>query len=193
LVAPDFKKTKLSAYYDFYEVINNCVGCPDVRFEIDTLPNNKYRFTPNFEVGDNYEYLFKINEEIISDQTIDENPFIRQFYPGTYNICIKVVTPDCSNGKEFCKELNVAAICPEITYTYEKLTTILYRFTHSVTRIDRDVDIEWYVNDVFVKKELLSVEMVDIELSQGSNVVCAKIYTQQCPDGVKYCEEITVE
>ncbi len=193
-VAPDFKTTELSSYYEFYEIINDCVGCPDIRFEIKALSDNIYQFIPDIEIKDGYQLFFKINNEVIPDQVINGNSFTRQFYPGAYEVCIKAITPDCPDGIEFCKELVVEPICPEITYAYEQvLTSNIYRFTPSVVGLDGNVTIGWYVNDVFIKDELLSAQLVEIELSLGRNVVCARIETQQCPNGAQHCKEIVLE
>lgn len=193
-VAPEFDVKRVSTYYEFYEIINTCVGCPNARFEIEPLPNNVFRFSLNFEIGTGYEVVFKINEEVISDQSIDGSSFTRQFTPGRYQTCIKVITPDCPNGKETCKELVVEPICPGITFTHEQLAaSTTYRFTPEVTGINGDINIAWFVNDIFIKNVLLTSEYVDFELEPGVNKICAKIETDQCPDGVQFCDEVNVQ
>ncbi|PKV50107.1 hypothetical protein ATE84_2157 [Aquimarina sp. MAR_2010_214] len=193
LVAPDFKATQISTYYEFYEIINNCVGCPDIRFEIQHLQDNKYKFIPDIEIMEGYQLFFKINGEVIADQVIDGNPFIRQFTPGTYETCIKVVTPNCLNGTITCKEIVVEPICPEITFTNEQVSgTNTYKFSPSVTGESNDVTIRWYVNDVFIENSLLSAGIVEFDLDQGTNSVCAQVITANCPNGEQFCDEVVV-
>lgn len=190
LVAPEFNATEISSYYEFYEIINSCIGCIDARFQIESLTDNRYRFVPDFEIKEGYQLLFKINEQIHSE-IIESTPFEKSFTPGEYNICIKALTPDCPNGKEFCKELIVEPICPEITIEYEEVSPqYTYRFIPVVTMLNEDVAVRWYLNNVFVKEELLSAEYVDIGLDQGTNTVCAEVKTENCPDGVQSCVEI---
>lgn len=191
LVAPKFTATKVSSYYEFYEIINNCIGCPDTKFQIESLANNRYRFVLNFEVKDGYRLFFIINEKI-HGEIIDGNPFEKLLAPGDYDICIKAITPDCLNGKEFCKKLKVEPACPEIIIDYEEISPqhTTYRFTPRVTMLNEDVTVSWYLNNTFVKDELLSVGYVDIELDQGTNTVCADLKTENCPDGVRSCAEV---
>ena len=194
LVAPEFNAVKISSYYEFYEILNNCVGCFDARFQIESLTDNIYRFVPDFEIKEGYQLLFKINGEIHSE-IVESAPFEKSFTPGVYNVCIRATTPDCPNGKEFCKELVVESICPEIIIDYyeEISSQYIYRFIPTVTMLNKDVIVSWYLNDVFVTEKLLSTEYVDIELNQGTNTVCAKVKTENCNEGVKSCVEVKLK
>jgi hypothetical protein len=193
LVAPDLKSTQVSTYYEFYEIINDCIGCPMIQFEIQPLHDNEYRFIPDINIIEGYQLLFKINGEIIADQVINENPFTRQFTPGTYDTCIEITTPDCLGGTVNCKELVVEPICPEITFTYQQITnTTKYRFTPFVLGIRGSVTINWYINDVFIESSLLTEEIIELDLDSGTNNVCAKVITPNCPDGEQFCDEIII-
>ncbi|WP_139062547.1 hypothetical protein [Aquimarina megaterium] len=193
LVTPDLKPTRISTYYEFYEIINNCIGCPAIRFEIQPLQENEYRFIPDIEIMEGYQLFFKINGEVITDQVIDGNPFTRQFTPGTYETCIKVITTNCLKGTIACKEIVVEPICPVVTFTNERVTgTNTYKFNPSVTGVSNDVTIGWYVNEVFIENSLLSAGIVELDLDQGTNNVCAKVITPNCPNGQKFCDEVVV-
>ncbi|MCX2761797.1 hypothetical protein [Aquimarina muelleri] len=190
LVSPEFKAIKVLSYYEFYKVINNCVECPDISFQIESLSDNKYRFVPDFEIEEEDQLFLEINGEI-DTQVMDDNSFEKSFSPGVYEICMKTRMPDCLGGKEFCKELIVEPICPEITFDYEEISSpYTYRFVPRVEVADKDITVSWYVNNVFVSDELLSFGYVDINLDQGSNTVCAEVKTINCPDGERSCIEV---
>ncbi len=193
LVAPDFKSTTVSTYYEFYEVINKCVGCPDIRFDIKLLSNNSYQFTPDFEIKDGYEVFFKINGELITDVVLNGGVFTREFLPGTYDICIKIITPDCAQGNTVCKELVVENSCPNLQFEFEKEPgTLQYNFTANFIGIN-EIQYDWKVDNQVVEVGdggANGDNIFSTYLTPGVHNVCITATPPLCPDGVEFCKEI---
>jgi len=196
LVAPDFRSAQISTYYEFYDKINNCVGCPDIPFDITPLGDNLYNIVPGFEVKNGYQVFFKINEEIINDVVVDGRPFSRQFIPGVYNICIKVITPDCPRGNEVCKEIKVEQICPDLFFEFEQEQgTFLYTFLANFVDIT-DVTYDWFIDDQFIESDggANGDNELVFELDFGVRKICIKTEgTPNCPNGAEFCKEIEVQ
>ncbi len=195
LVGPGFESVEISTYYEFYEIINNCVGCPDIRFDFKLVAGNSYEFTTNFEIRDNYELFFLINDEIITDQVLDGKPFRRQFDLGTYEICIKVKTPDCPEGKKVCKELVVKKDCPDLFFEFmQDPGSLQYNFTADFIGIN-ETTYNWIVDDLVVEENdggPNGDNIFNFQFTSGVHKVCIKAFTPLCPDGIEFCEEITV-
>ncbi len=196
LVAPDFEAVSVSTYYEFYDIINNCVGCPNIRFDIEQLSNTRYQIIPNFEIREGYEVSFKINGEVIADVVIDGNPFIREFTsPETYEICIKVVTPDCPQGKKVCKEIVVATVCPDLRFEFEREPdTFSYNFVANFAGIN-ETTYNWIVDDQIIEDNdggANGDNMFAFQFTPGIHNVCISTETPLCPNGTEFCQEIII-
>ncbi len=196
LIAPDFNRVSVSTYYEFYDKINNCVGCPEIPLEISPLGDNVYNIIPGFEVKDGYEITFKINDQIITDVVIDGRPFSRPFTPGIYSVCIKVIAPDCPKGKEVCKQIEVEPICPDLFFDFEKEQgTFTYIFSADFVGIT-EVSYDWFVDDQFIESDggANGDNQLTFELDFGVRKICIKANeTPNCPNGKEFCQEINVE
>ncbi len=197
LVGPNLERTLVSTYFQFYEVLSSCVGCPAIRFDIQQLPNNVYQFNTNFEAKPGYVLSLKINEEEISDFTLDGNivTITRELIPGSYNVCIKVVTPDCPNGKEVCDTLIVEPICPELLFTFsQQQGSFIYDFVAEFPGFEQ-INYDWVVDNEVVEAGdggPNGDNKYSTELSFGKHEVCIRTETPQCPQGTEKCEEIEV-
>ncbi|GAA4106550.1 hypothetical protein GCM10022393_01010 [Aquimarina addita] len=84
-------------------------SCPELSFEAEQDgDSNAYYFYPGaFDGIDEVVLEWFANDEYIgqSPEFPHNNPFYYQFASGTYEICVKVETPDCPNGTSFCKTL----------------------------------------------------------------------------------------
>ncbi len=178
-----------------------CITDSDVDFAFVPLTLNEYQFIPRplpqFVTESNgYIASFLINDVIIPDQPIDEGPFTRYFTPGSYNVCMQVVTSGCVNVVKTCKLIVVDPICPTLSFTYQQDLyggPNSYQFTRSISgQVEGSELIEWYLNGSLVKSELQTTTNTFIDLIPGVNTVCAKIITEWCPDGIEYCDYITI-
>lgn len=195
-VAPDFEETTISTYYEFYNIINTCVGCPDISFEIEQISNTRYQIIPSFEIKEGYEFFFKIDGEVITEVVIDGNPFTREFTsPGIYEVCIRVVTPDCPEGKKVCKEIVVETVCPDLRFESEREPeTFSYNFMANFEGIN-ETQYDWVVDDQIVEDNDGGVNgdnMFIFQFTLGIHNVCISAETPLCPIGTEFCQEIIV-
>lgn len=130
---------------------------------------------------------------------------------GSYEVCIFTETPECPSGVEYCEEVvidtieteetdngeNDSDITCEISYeatfaTNEAKTgqTVNFEATANVTEGD-DAKLFWFVNDVMQEENGTSFEYNFKE--NGTYEVCVFTETPECPTGVEYCEEITID
>ncbi len=194
LVAPNFEANRISTYYEFYQILNLCVGCPDIRFDVIPLQDNIYQFTPNFEIGNGYELSFKVNEEVIPDVIIDGSVFTRQFSPGTYEVCIKAITPDCLEGKSVCKEIIVEPICPDLLFDFvQQPGSLSYNFTADFVGID-DISYDWVIDNEVIESDggANGDNMFTFDFTPGTHKACIKTETPSCPNGIELCRDIIV-
>ncbi len=195
MVAPSFESVSVSNYFEFYRIINDCKGCPDIRFDIELVSDTRYQIIPNFEVREGYEVSFKINGELITDVVIDGNPFTREFLPGTYEVCIMVVTPDCPLGKKVCKEIVVDPICPDLRFDFEQEPdTFSYNFTANFPGIN-ETTYNWIVDDQVVEDNdggANGDNLFMFQFTPGMHKVCISTETPLCPQGTEFCQDIQV-
>ncbi len=195
LVGPNSTTVQVASYYDFYEVINDCVGCPNIRFEIELEGDNLYRIISGFEIRDDFQVSLVINGETISDAILDGNVFTRELLPGTYEVCVKVISPDCPEGKKVCQQLVVEEICPELAFVSEQEQgTLQYNFTANFSGIDQ-ISYDWLVDDQVIEGNdggANGDNIFTFQFAPGIHNVCIMAETELCPNGTKFCQEIIV-
>lgn len=195
-VAPGFTTSvQLSTYFDFYQVANACVGCPEIRFDITSDSDFQYNITANFEIRDSFDVSLIVNGETDANTTLDGNVFRREFRPRTYEVCVKVISPDCPEGKKVCQSLTVEPVCPELSFQFEQEQgTLQYIFTADFVGIN-DIVYDWVVDDQIAEEadgggngdnQLL------FQLTPGMHRVCIRTETPDCPNGTEFCEDIVV-
>ncbi|MBQ4822681.1 hypothetical protein [Aquimarina sp. MMG016] len=203
LVAPDFSSKRINTYFEFYEIINDCVGCPNPEFTKELIESPAtYRFISTIEQSDVVFFWF-INNELVGDvarPTFDYN-FLAVLDgsvpggPGNYEVCLKVETPDCPEGIKFCKEITVEQICPDLLFEFvQEPGTLEYVFTAEFADIG-SIRYQWFVDGQQI--ELDGGPGADNQLLQtldpGMHEVCIKHTSPLCPDGKEFCKEVLVE
>ncbi|WP_025741461.1 hypothetical protein [Aquimarina pacifica] len=106
-VLPDVAFSEILTYYEFYEIMNTCSGCPNVSLGIEQISGNVYIFSPDFEVEDDYEFIYSINGVVIAPALLVGNTLTKDLDGGSNEICLTVITPDCLDGVEICEEVFV--------------------------------------------------------------------------------------
>ncbi len=149
-------------------------------------------------------YEWFVNDELVETEDInqgrDNELDLRSYTPGTYNVCIKATTEDCSQGVEFCDSVVVREgdgngggdACPQVSFV-EEGTTLIANFPGI-----NDVTVyEWFVDGQLVEIEDNRTQDRDdiLDISSfgfGTFNVCIKAETVDCPQGIEYCSEITI-
>ncbi|SEL85706.1 hypothetical protein SAMN04487910_3497 [Aquimarina amphilecti] len=203
LVSPNFESSTIETYFGFYRLIDSCESrCPNLDFTSDLTDqfNLEYQFTADFseieEVG-TYDW-FVDGQFIESDgpNNQGDNLLIRDFgSPGTYEVCIKAETPNCPEGIEFCKQIEVTEFCPELFFDFEQEQgTLAYTFTSSFSAME-ELSYQWYIDNQLIEEDggANGDNILFSNLSPGTHEVCIRTETPSCPNGAEYCKEITVE
>ncbi|MDH7444264.1 hypothetical protein [Aquimarina sp. 2201CG14-23] len=202
LVSPNFESTSINTYFGFFRIIESCIQrCPQLGFTFDVTDsfNLGYRFEadfPNLNVVGSYSWY--VNGEFIEidgPNNQGDNILLRDFdAPGVYEVCMKAETDNCPEGIEFCKRIEVAALCPELFFEFEQEQgTLEYTFVSNFTGIS-DVTYQWFVDEQAVEEDggANGDNMFFSNLTPGVHTVCIKTTTPSCPNGVEFCREITV-
>ncbi|MEW7291347.1 hypothetical protein [Aquimarina sp. 2304DJ70-9] len=191
LVGPNGTLEQVDTYFDLYEIIDACVGCPPVRIDSTRVSNTMYRFVADFEIKPEYELSWIIDEETIPFIE-GENAITRTLDFGSHLVCVKAETPDCPLGVKACKEITV---CPELFFIAEQEgMTSTYTFAADFDGI-QDVTYQWLVNGEFreVDGGPGSDNMFTFQFEPGSsNEVCILTEISGCTDISKYCVQIDV-
>ncbi|SHI66441.1 hypothetical protein SAMN04488508_102363 [Aquimarina spongiae] len=195
LVGPDLVSETVSSYFEFYSIINSCVGCPNIRFEIRSVSDTLYEIVTNFEILDNFQVSLKIDGQVVSNAVLDGNIFRQEFTPGTYEVCVKVVSPDCPEGKEACQTLVVESRCPNLGFTFEQEQgTFQYNFTANFEGIS-DTQYNWVVDDQVIEENDGGAQGDNnfvFQFTPGAHRVCIATETPLCPQGTEFCQDIIV-
>ncbi len=83
--------------------------CPELSFEPERDGDNPaYYFYPRYFDGiEDYPLSWFVNGEFVGTTKSHDEPFYYQFDPGTYEVCSALETPDCPQGIEFCKTIEI--------------------------------------------------------------------------------------
>ncbi|WP_299606966.1 hypothetical protein [uncultured Aquimarina sp.] len=203
LVGANLESTTIDTYFGYYRIISTCeTRCPQLDFtsELTDTFNLGYRFEasfPDIETIGTYEWFIDGQFiEIDGPNVQGDNLLLRDFDgPGTYVVCIKAETPECPEGIEICKNIEVAEFCPDLNFSFEQEQgTLQYNFTASFTGIE-ELTYEWFVdNEVAEQDGGGNGDNVFVtELTPGVHQVCIKTTTPSCPNGAEECREILVD
>ncbi len=204
LVGPNFSSKEVNTYFEFYQIINDCVGCPNnAEFTKELIESPAtYRFTSSIELSDAVFFWF-INNELVGDARMNvfEYDFLAVFDgsvpggPGSYEVCLKVVTPDCPEGIKTCKEIVVEPICPDLRFEFAQAAgTFSYDFEANFPGIN-EVTYNWIVDDQVIEDNDGGVNgdnRFTFQFTPGIHNVCIRTETPSCPAGTDFCEEIIV-
>ena len=175
--------------------------CPDLFFEARQYERpSQYKFIADFEGINEISYGWFINGEFVEDSAPNEDNYLIYNFeePGRYEVCIVAETPECPEGVEYCKVIEVAEVdqdCPEISFTkeLEPGTDAVYVFEANVAEIDQAVELKWYVDGEFVENTSSESDRVLVyQFENGAHEVCLKAFTETCTEGVIYCKEFRV-
>ncbi len=192
------KSEEISTYYQFYQILNKCVGCPDFDVEVRSLGNDEYQFTiPNFEIENGFELSFLINGKVIPNAVIEQNSFIIRFStPGVANeVCIKLITPDCQQGKMVCKEVVTDPICPELSFNYFiEPDTLIYDFIADFPEMN-EISYDWLLDGEVIDENDGSGgdNIFTSILKPGIHKVCMRSALPLCQEEeIEFCRDVIV-
>ncbi len=192
----------INSIFDFYTITNECLGCPEIQFNVTRINPNTFDFDPNFVVRQNYELFWIIDGEILNvdawSGNWDNDSLLRQFEPGSHTICIKAITPDCPLGTEICKDVVAESVCPDLFFTgNQEPESFIYDFVADFNQI-QTTRYEWFVDNVFIEDDGAGVQNADNQLTYnfetpGTYEVCIKSESSFCPEGTSFCETIVLD
>ncbi len=177
--------------------------CPDLFFESRQYEKpSTYKFIADFKGIQEVSYGWFINGELVEDSAPDEKNYLIWDFkePGVYEVCIKTETPDCVEGASYCKEIVVQEsdlLCPEVSFEKEmEIGSInAYVFEAIIEGTDQVSEIKWYVNEDQIQNptdQQGGNRVLRYQFEPGVYKVCVKVFTPDCPEGVKYCKEIQI-
>ncbi|WP_299606963.1 hypothetical protein [uncultured Aquimarina sp.] len=179
---------------------NQNTECPQLSFGQDGK-----KLVADFEgIEDLDTYEWFVDGELVEtesqqnerDNTLD----LSSYNPGTYNVCIKVETPDCPEGTEFCREITIEEEmdgCPDLKFTrdgeylfadFEGIDTLefyAWKVTGENLENGEIIENEGTSNQGDNKFSLENLE-------EGTYTVCLISESPTCTS-TEYCEEITIE
>ncbi|WP_299437383.1 hypothetical protein [uncultured Aquimarina sp.] len=117
---------------------------------------------------------------------------------GSYEVCVKFNSNECSQGIEVCTTVQVTDNnnggddCPDLSFIEEG--TLMFANFPGIDQLDV---YEWFVDGVLVETETLQNQDRDdlLDLSSynpGTYNVCIKAATNDCPNGTEYCASIVI-
>ena len=181
-------------------------NCPVADFNTEEPEPGLFEFSSDFsEEGLFYWYIDDVlagdagSNTFQYDFLLDDSGNV-PYGPGDYNICLKIVTPDCQEGSDlFCETITVGADpCPPADFTTEEKEPGLFEFSSDFSG---EGLFYWYIDDVLAGDAGSNTFQYDFLLDNSGNVpygpgdynICLKIITPDCQDGSElFCETITV-
>ncbi len=193
----------INNYFDIYQISNNCVYnlCPEISLEASTVDTNYTFQASGHDDTTTANYSWSINGEYIENGNFDgsNNQYFSYNFTenGTYTICAFIETLECPNGAEYCEEITINNfnLCPEISLETSTVDTN-YTFQASGHDDTTIANYSWFINGDYIENgnfdgnnnEYFSYNFTE----NGTYTICAFIETPECPNGVEYCEEITI-
>ncbi|WP_378176642.1 hypothetical protein [Aquimarina sp. SS2-1] len=183
---------------EFCKRIEVAEVCPDLAFDFEQEPGTLgYTFISDFSSIDEITY-----EWFIDDQRIEtdggangDNMLFSELSPGVHEVCIKTTIPSCTEVIEFCREVIVDEICPDLFFIVEQEgNTPSYTFTAEFPDIDTTV-YEWTINGDIVEQDggPGADNTLFFQFDPGTYVICIQTETETCPNGIQFCEEIVIQ
>lgn len=196
---------QVKSYFELYEIINACEGCPDLGFRIEEIEDNRFKFVADFDgLEDAHSYDWFIDGRFIETDgngVGGDNQLTETFEPGVYEICMYTETPDCALGTSFCKVLTVEReepACPEPFFEIdEEFEFGTYKFYAEFPGMN-ELTYEWkvYEHDSLLHHETEGPDgdnTLFFQFHPGEFEVCIYVVTDECPEGIWYCDEVIVE
>ncbi|WP_299247900.1 hypothetical protein [uncultured Aquimarina sp.] len=123
---------------------------------------------------------------------------LSDYNPGSYEVCVKFNSNDCSQGIEACVSAQVTDDnnggddCPDLSFIEEG--TLMFANFSGIDQLDV---YEWFVDGTLVETESLQSQDRDNKLdlssyNPGTYTVCIKAETNECPNGTEFCRDIVI-
>lgn len=201
IVFSEDEVVEVTNHFELFEVFDTCERCPQLFFNTDFSGGTRYVFTADF-VG--IEHLFSydwfINDDFVERDGVGvggDNQLAETFAPGEYEICIKATTDDCVVGVEYCQFIVVEDPCPELSFEVEQINDFTFKFIANFELKDQLV----YTWSIFRLDDLIFEEVeeqggdniLEFQFDPGTYNVCIIAETEDCPEGVEFCEDIIIE
>ncbi|MFD2565541.1 hypothetical protein [Aquimarina rubra] len=183
---------------EFCKRIEVASFCPELFFEFEQEPGTLgYTFISNFTGIDELTYEWFIDNQRIEEDggANGDNILFSELSPGVHQVCIQTTTPSCPDGIEFCKEVVVEPICPDLFFTLEQEgNTPSYTFTAEFPEID-NTTYEWTINGDIIEQDggPGADNILFFQFDPGTYEICIITETETCPEGTQFCEELIVE
>ncbi len=189
------------SYCETIEVEEDEFECPDLHFSVempDEERSNLFLFVADFEGKEETSYKWYIGDEVVDKENFEghetDHELLWDFTPGTYHVCIVVETDRCEEV-EFCEEITVEEVCPDLHFTATPDGQFGYLFEADFEGKE-DIRYKWIIGDEIVDKENYEGNDTDHELywqfSPGTYLVCIYHESDLC-GGIEFCEEVTIE
>ncbi len=196
-------KCQEGTYY--CEVIEVEEFCPELHFEFSHAVDTPsvFQFIADFQLKDEIPYVWKVFQEDIllyseTEEPGGDNKMFFEFDTGAYETCIFTETDLCPEGVWYCEEIEVADLCPQLFFEYEKLDSATYQFFAEFEGMT-EIPYLWaiYVNDDLIHSEEDGQgrdNLMEYQFhSPGVYEICLHTETDRCPEGATYCEELVIE
>ncbi len=172
--------------------------CPELFFEYEREQGtSKYTFSSDFNGMSDFEYEWYVDNNLVEeDGGVDgDNQLITDLTYGIHTVCVKALIPSCEELIEFCKEIEVAPICPNLNFTMEQEgNTSGYNFTANFEGITT-INYEWVINGEIIKEDggVNGDNTLFFQFDIGTHQVCIKTETSACPIGTEFCDIVIIE
>ncbi|WP_299247893.1 hypothetical protein [uncultured Aquimarina sp.] len=183
---------------EFCKTIEVTTLCPELFFEFEQEPGTLgYSFVSNFEGIDELTYQWFIDNQLIEEDggANGDNTLFSELSPGVHNVCIKSTTPSCPDGTEFCREIVVEPICPDLFFTIEQEgNTSGYNFFAEFQDIGTTT-YEWTINGDIIEQDggPGGDNTLFFQFDPGTYEICIQAETSTCPEGTQFCEVLIVQ
>ncbi|MBP2832343.1 hypothetical protein J8281_09115 [Aquimarina sp. U1-2] len=179
-------------------------GCPDISFnEEQDADSLSYFFYPNaFTDIDNTQIDWFVAGSFVgsSPENAHNNPFSYQFgKAGIYYVCMKIETPSCPSGVEYCKTIVVGEVCPPApVFDYYPIPNSVDRYQFSVRELEWSFisGYRWYINGellVTPNGNPFTDNLIEYQLTAGTYTICAVAMSDNCREGSEFCRTIQIE
>ena len=171
--------------------------CPALFYEFDLEPGStNYTFTAAFDGIQEVTYDWTIDGELIeTDGGVEgDNILVQDLAPGSYSVCLKAITRTCPEGVEFCREIVVASVCPDLFFVAEQEgDTPSYNFFADFAGMN-EITYSWTINGDVIEQDGggNGDNTLFYQFSPGTYNVCIIAETPDCPEGTDFCLEIVV-
>ncbi len=194
----------IESHYGFYQLFDVCDRCPDLDFDIlEGEKPGRFTFKADPEVVNQVSsYDWFIDGEYIETDgngVGGDNMFTETFLPGVYEICMKAETPGCPLGVEYCEDLEVDEVCPDLSFSIRQEGDLPLFVFEADFELKEEITYTWkiYRNEELIFSETEIPGEGDNKLIEdfepGLYIICIEAEVASCLEKLTYCEELLVE